>query len=1281
MQRMTAVFLPLILLALCGLGAGAAVSKRPKVHGVDVYVVSERVLVPKSSASLRVITRAVTGLVDSMPLPMADVEIRLSGEGKRSALLYSGPCDVLGNLNADFKVPDWPVGDYRMSVAARSPLGHKTVEQPVQLRRSGRILMVTDKPIYQPGQPIHMRALALDGHLLAPFAGEALRFEVLDAKGNKVFKRKISTNEFGIASTTFQLADEINMGTYQIEAVTVVADRAEKAAKSVVVKKYVLPKFKVNVETEKPFYLPKETVRGTIQSDYFFGKPVAGGKLEIQVSTFDVAFKTFANLKGKTGKDGSHRFEFKLPDYFVGQPLVKGDALVKLEVALTDTAKHVEKALHTIPVAAAPIRLDAVPETGRLLAGVPNLIYVVATYPDGSPARAQVTARLGNKQLASLRTDETGVGELTLTPDESALVPMPTTPHGSFGRDRRRFGAQAAKGPARGLKLSFSAQDRQGRSCQVDRTFQTDASGDRVLLRTDKAIYSAGDVLRASVLSTAGRGACYLDLVKNRQTILTRTLMLEGGRGELRVPLTSDVFGTVELHAYRVLADGTLMRDARVLYVQPPTQLKVEVARDKPVYRPGEKAKIRFKVLDQQGRAHAAALGVIVVDEAVYALQELKPGLSKVFFTLEKELSKPKYQIEFGPSDSLASLIQAERLQTQRQRVAKVLLAKAEPLSMPGLWINPLAERKAKAAKDRSAFQNALHNYSQKHPVGKRKAGHWVYLPGLIKAMMDQGSLPAANYKDPLGVPYTVSAIEALWPDLAAKRFIGQQELNRLWNLRSQIINEMHQRTGGLTSLRGTSLAKHLRLSFLASVKKSDQLGKDPAGKAYTWYRLRKHPGFRPQDIAAQFHTSRVQNIYYALSRYGQESQRWYRVSALDKKKNAYALPANVLHRVIKRKLLNENDAKDIWGRRFRVRKRNKARTQIYYDNRLRFYEVYSLGPDGKPGSADDVVHETPWSDGGYRDLAVSLGLDPNQMGIGNIMALEGVATGAGGGLGRLLGARGGEGKAMGFGGGGGMLRAKAAAPPRMDRQPAKREATRSKVSRGPTGGPAAPKKRQVRVRNFFPETLLFVPSLITDENGVADLEFKVADSITTWRMTASANGRKGGLGATSHGIRVFQDFFVDLDLPAALTQNDEVSIPVVVYNYLKKPQRVRLEISSADWFELKGPAVQEISLDPSEVSATYYRIRVTKLGRRDLQVRADGSSMSDAIRRRIEVLPDGKEHNLVANGRLEGNLTHTVHIPKTAVADASKILVRLYPGVFSQVMEGMESMLRLPGG
>ena len=72
---------------------------------------------------------------------------------------------------------------------------------------------------------------------------------------------------------------------------------------------------------------------------------------------------------------------------------------------------------------------------------------------------------------------------------------------------------------------------------------------------------------------------------------------------------------------------------------------------------------------------------------------------------------------------------------------------------------------------------------------------------------------------------------------------------------------------------------------------------------------------------------------------------------------------------------------------------------------------------------------------------------------------------------------------------------------------------------------------------------------------------------------------------------------------------------------------------------------------------------------------------MSDAIKRTIEVVPDGSRVEKVVTDRLTGKVTQTIEIPAHAIPDASKILVKLYPGVFSQVLEGTEGMLRMPFG
>src|SRR5438552_13629799 len=75
------------------------------------------------------------------------------------------------------------------------------------------------------------------------------------------------------------------------------------------------------------------------------------------------------------------------------------------------------------------------------------------------------------------------------------------------------------------------------------------------------------------------------------------------------------------------------------------------------------------------------------------------------------------------------------------------------------------------------------------------------------------------------------------------------------------------------------------------------------------------------------------------------------------------------------------------------------------------------------------------------------------------------------------------------------------------------------------------------------------------------------------------------------------------------------------------------------------------------------------------------GASREDIVVREIEVIPNGREQNLVFNGRLETSVRHELNFPESSIPDASKIFVRLYPGPLRQIIEGMDSSLRMPGG
>src|SRR5205823_6572722 len=212
---------------------------------------------------------------------------------------------------------------------------------------------------------------------------------------------------------------------------------------------------------------------------------------------------------------------------------------------------------------------------------------------------------------------------------------------------------------------------------------------ENVLLRLDKAIYRGGESPRVEIHSSAGLPTVYLDVIKGGQALLTKWLDVKDGKAEYRLDLPPGAFGTLELHAYQMLASGEVIRDSRVVYVQPANDLKIDVRADKEVYQPGAEGTIRFQVTDAAGKPTAAALGILVVDEAVYALQDMQPGMEKVYFTLQEELLKPQAQAVFKPGETIDTLVREPMLADAKQQVAEALLTAVRPKVPPRWDVNP----------------------------------------------------------------------------------------------------------------------------------------------------------------------------------------------------------------------------------------------------------------------------------------------------------------------------------------------------------------------------------------------------------------------------------------------------------------------------------------------------------------------------------------------------------------------------------------------------------------
>ena len=1064
-----------------------------------------------STGALRIITY---NPVTQNPVPEVPVSIFLTkqGEGKddpkradefRKRLMFSQLTGENGSLDAKFQIPEEFEGEYRVDIVTGTPGKHTAADTSVTVERKFRIYLTIDKPMYQPGQKINIRALVLGLPKLAPEGEKEITIEVMDGKGNKVFKRKEKTSKYGVASAVFQLADEVNMGTFKVKAVM----GKVESARDFEVKNYVLPKFKVSFTPDRKFYAPGDTVSGDVQADYFFGKPVSKSKVSAVLHTFDTAMRPIARSQGTTDGNGHFKFEMKIPQTLAGSSLDKGKLKALMEVVVTDTAEHKERTYKSIPISSESLTVELFPESGKLRVGVENKIYVMTGYPDGSPVGATVNLTMGQIKK-SVVTDDVGLTTVVLKPDEAMvstnsvgkdyLVSPVTTSDRTIMREdiedpalpipsrlRRPSGYYRPVPRVKGVKVDVDAYTRSGDKLKKTAFLDVTGAKDNIIIRPSKASYTVGDTLNFEILTNSGQGSCYIDFVKDSQAISTHAVTLSGSSQSFSVEASPDMTGMLTVHAYRLTSDNDIIRDTKNIFIKSADALSIKTSLDKNEYKPGENAKISFNITDKAGFPVTAAMGIDIVDEALFAMGQMRPGLERAYFLLQKDFMTPKYEIRGRMIRDIA--LQDDKINDDLQMVDQVLLTK-------------------------------------------------VPVPEKFAINLDTGKLKIEEcFKKMQAIVVAISMYQSKY-----KKYPGAADMDTL--NREYLSNQ-------------DFISKNLDMKYLKHYK----------------------------DFAT-----------------------------------------------------------DPWGNRFWLKDAPSNG----------FPQIMTNGPDGKKDTSDDMnmgqiqgefwrlfPDQRPVPPSASRDLEIS---NSGRETLSKVQTIT------------------------------------------------RARVNTAEVMETPAPGMTDEKKKEqtgtmeppLKIREYFPETLYTNPQVITDDKGNASIEVKMADSITSWRMAAFANSLSGKMGNVMSSIKVFQDFFVDIDFPVALTQGDEVSVPVAVYNYLKEEQEVKLTVDKSEkWFELSDKDEKVIRIKPDEVKAVFFRIKVKDIGNHTFTVQAKGSKLSDAIRRQIEVLPNGRMFTRTKSDAVSQSQTVNVEIPEQALPGASKILVRLYPGVMSQVVEGLDKVFRMPHG
>jgi len=524
--------------------------------------------------------------------------------------------DSLGRALIELPLNNVESGRYNLLITVNSELGHENFQKEIRVSSDeGQNFVINfDKGLYNPGDNVLFRILAISGNNAQPIAGREFTVSIFDGNNNRVYVENVQASDFGIISGRFSLGDEVNSGFYRL---VVEHDGIFQAQAIFEVSPFVLPRFEIALQTDKSEYHAGETIYLTGSASYFFGEPVNQGTVTVYIND-NMAVQELP-------LDESGEFTLSYDTLNAG--------LYNIWVEVIDNSNYRIEASLNVRASEGAFEVDVMPEHGYLVRGMPNTIYIFTHTPDGAPVRTylQITGHSFSRQVA---TDDNGIGIFVL------------------------------EDIAAENNISINAVDMDGNSVQKDFSFPGFTRN--VTLLTNSPRYAMGETIYLNLNRREQGGIFRIYAYRNDR--LLQIIETEHDKAELNI---DDAFGLIDIYAVWISSGNNQQLEAlpharRTIFIDPGNYMQLTVQSNMPEYMPGEFVSLDIDVKDRAGIPLEAALLVSIVDEAMLSLAANDLSIDNIRLALE--------DIRFGEDLDAATLYASLIAGASEQAITRLLL-------------------------------------------------------------------------------------------------------------------------------------------------------------------------------------------------------------------------------------------------------------------------------------------------------------------------------------------------------------------------------------------------------------------------------------------------------------------------------------------------------------------------------------------------------------------------------------------------------------------------------
>ncbi|MFH1469565.1 MAG: alpha-2-macroglobulin family protein [Pseudomonadota bacterium] len=208
-------------------------------------------------------------------------------------------------------------------------------------------------------------------------------------------------------------------------------------------------------------------------------------------------------------------------------------------------------------------------------------------------------------------------------------------------------------------------------------------------------------------------------------------------------------------------------------------------------------------------------------------------------------------------------------------------------------------------------------------------------------------------------------------------------------------------------------------------------------------------------------------------------------------------------------------------------------------------------------------------------------------------------------------------------------------------------------------GGSKGGEGEETPTRAWFPESFLFEPLLVTNEQGTASLDVRVPDQLTDWRVLALAHSRDGSQAGTESRFASTLPVYLDVAEPPVLRVGDRALLPVQVVSNRAEGFSGALGVR-VEGLGARGAASAGVAITGQGSEIRYVEVRAEKPGAATLTAELPGT---DRVERALTVVPTGRRLDRAQGGTLAMAREFDLLAPYGALPGASTIALMVYPG------------------